>query len=181
MIAWLCARDGLGREPKTRAWQAWGQVGWNASTFAFSTLHQVPGLSDFSTVVVNEHCSPLLVAVLDDIMQHQHGPSWLGAWILRFVLMERSKVLADILVSYHTPGSGLKNWIELPVFCPVSTPELYSGTSKLSTLPGAQLRLLVFSLVASAHLSLFPELSATTNPLLYQHRVLLGGLVDKHV
>ena len=54
---------------------------------------------------------------------------------------------------FLSPGSSLKMWIELPVLCPESTPELYSGRLKLSTLPGAQLRLLEFTLW---HLFIFP-------------------------
>lgn len=67
-------------EAKPRASQAWGQVEWNVSPFAmFSSPHQVPGLPDFSTVVVNERCCPLVVAGLEDMLQHQPGHRWLGA------------------------------------------------------------------------------------------------------
>mgnify|MGYP006922426847 CR=1 FL=1 len=52
--------------------------------------------------------------------------------------------------------------IILPVLCPESTPELYSGRLKLPTLPGAQLKLLEFTLLAFVHLPLYPNLSATT-------------------
>ena len=61
--------------------QTQGMAGMNAggmeisSSFAMSSsTHKIPGLPDFSTIVVNVRCCPLVVGGLEDMLRHQPGP-----------------------------------------------------------------------------------------------------------
>lgn len=97
-------------------------------------INQVPGLSD-----VFSSCSKwtLLPPGGRQFGRHAEASIWtqmVGVYVRPGSRERRIKGIGRC--SYHSPTSGLKNWVELPVLSPVSIPESYSATSKQYTLQG---------------------------------------------
>ena len=72
MIAWLCAGDGSDGGPNP------GRGRHEGRWYGMLLLLLCPVLHirflDFSTIVVNVRCCPLVVGGLEDMLQHQPGP-----------------------------------------------------------------------------------------------------------